>query len=395
MGKAFIQESTLSDIADAIRSKNGSSDTYLPSEMAQAIQNIPTGGDSGLSPKDVNFYDYDGTLVQSYTRAEALALVALPDIPNHNGLTNGLWNWTLADITEYYNKCGGVINIGATYTPTDGNTHIFAKINHPQWVSLSLQATIADALSVNWGDGSPIETWGTTSLEQKVHKYNNIGTFEIKIICTSGTFTSNDLGGNCINIDGTISTATTQNLHNPFIEIWFSDKFKYSNNALTYSSSLKKLILPQNTTDMWQSSYCYSLNCLVLSSNIVTMRGMIITAGVTSMPARCTNMYGIIYSSSVNELTIPITTQLRNNIISTGSVARIDVPNSVTSIASGSISNVKVREYHFYSTTPPTLASATALTVPDGCVIYVPASKLNDYKTAQYWSTWATNMVGE
>lgn len=46
MGKAFIQESTLTDIADAIRSKNGSSDTYLPSEMAQAIQNIPTGGDN-------------------------------------------------------------------------------------------------------------------------------------------------------------------------------------------------------------------------------------------------------------------------------------------------------------------------------------------------------------
>jgi len=34
------------DIADAIRSKNGSSDVYYPSEMADAIRNIPTGGAS-------------------------------------------------------------------------------------------------------------------------------------------------------------------------------------------------------------------------------------------------------------------------------------------------------------------------------------------------------------
>ncbi len=33
-------------IADAIRAKNGSSDTYTPAEMAQAIEDIPSGGGS-------------------------------------------------------------------------------------------------------------------------------------------------------------------------------------------------------------------------------------------------------------------------------------------------------------------------------------------------------------
>lgn len=32
------------DIADAIREKNGTQDTYAPNEMAQAILDIPTGG---------------------------------------------------------------------------------------------------------------------------------------------------------------------------------------------------------------------------------------------------------------------------------------------------------------------------------------------------------------
>lgn len=39
------------DIADAIREKNGEQTTYLPSEMADAILDIPTGGGGSL----VNF----------------------------------------------------------------------------------------------------------------------------------------------------------------------------------------------------------------------------------------------------------------------------------------------------------------------------------------------------
>ena len=40
----MITESYLTDIADAIRAKNGSSDTYTPPQMAAAIEAIPTGG---------------------------------------------------------------------------------------------------------------------------------------------------------------------------------------------------------------------------------------------------------------------------------------------------------------------------------------------------------------
>ena len=44
MSKVAITESHLSDIADAIRSKNGQSAQYTPGQMAAAIQAIPTGG---------------------------------------------------------------------------------------------------------------------------------------------------------------------------------------------------------------------------------------------------------------------------------------------------------------------------------------------------------------
>ncbi len=44
MATGVINTQTLSDIADAIRSKSGSSDTFKPSEMAQGILDIPSGG---------------------------------------------------------------------------------------------------------------------------------------------------------------------------------------------------------------------------------------------------------------------------------------------------------------------------------------------------------------
>ena len=48
MAKVLINETSLSGIADAIRAKNGSSDTYKPSEMAAAIEAIEAGGGADL-----------------------------------------------------------------------------------------------------------------------------------------------------------------------------------------------------------------------------------------------------------------------------------------------------------------------------------------------------------
>ena len=46
-----VLDDTLTDIANAIRGKNGSSDKYKPGQMAAAIDNIPAGG-TGI-PRDI------------------------------------------------------------------------------------------------------------------------------------------------------------------------------------------------------------------------------------------------------------------------------------------------------------------------------------------------------
>lgn len=48
MAKGIINDTNLIDIANAIRTKNGSATKYKPSEMATAIENITGGGTSKL-----------------------------------------------------------------------------------------------------------------------------------------------------------------------------------------------------------------------------------------------------------------------------------------------------------------------------------------------------------
>lgn len=48
MPNVLINDSTMQSIADAIRTKNGTQDTYKPSQMPQAILEIEGGGDNGL-----------------------------------------------------------------------------------------------------------------------------------------------------------------------------------------------------------------------------------------------------------------------------------------------------------------------------------------------------------
>lgn len=61
-----VLDSTLTDIADAIRGKNGSSDTYKPSEMPAAITAIPSGGGEGI-PREVNANGVYGFPTQNFT----------------------------------------------------------------------------------------------------------------------------------------------------------------------------------------------------------------------------------------------------------------------------------------------------------------------------------------
>lgn len=75
MADYLIKDTTLTNIADAIRAKKSSTDTYTPAEMATAISSIETGGGGGPTADDLtftgdlsyfNFYGRMGKLIKKY-----------------------------------------------------------------------------------------------------------------------------------------------------------------------------------------------------------------------------------------------------------------------------------------------------------------------------------------
>lgn len=122
-----------------------------------AIASIPTGGGSSADPENmVKFYDYDGTLLHSYTVEEAQSLTEMPSLPSHEGLSAQGWNYTLAQMKS--NLSTGACNIGCMYTTSDGKTRITLTIQDAKYSNIPLvfQQTVANGVEVDWGDGSAV-----------------------------------------------------------------------------------------------------------------------------------------------------------------------------------------------------------------------------------------------
>ena len=130
MATRVIDDSKLQDIAVAIQSKDGGG-TMTVDQMPTRIAEIPTGGGS-VEEKDVNFYDWEGTLLFGYSVEEVQAMTSLPapdTSPNyqtvdHDLLTFQEWNWSFANIkTWVQNHSDQSLGVGAIYTTTDGQNH--------------------------------------------------------------------------------------------------------------------------------------------------------------------------------------------------------------------------------------------------------------------------------
>lgn len=112
MANVLVNENSLSDIADAIRSKKGVSTTYKPSEMADAISSI-SGGITPSGTKTINITQ-NGTVtedVTNYTNAQVNVNVSNPSTGTKSITSNGTH-----DVTDY---ASAQVNVPNSYTQSD------------------------------------------------------------------------------------------------------------------------------------------------------------------------------------------------------------------------------------------------------------------------------------
>ena len=129
MATRIIDDTKLQNIAVAIQNKDGGGQMTVD-QMPTRIVEIPTGG--SVEKKDVNFYDWEGTLLFGYSVEEVQAMTSLPapdTSPNyqsvdHNLLTFQEWTRNLTNIKTWVrNHSDQSLGVGAIYTTTDGQNH--------------------------------------------------------------------------------------------------------------------------------------------------------------------------------------------------------------------------------------------------------------------------------
>lgn len=183
MGNVLVKEETLTQIADAIREKNGSNDYYRPGEMPEAILEISTYSGEGADPnKPIRFYGPYGDLIYSYTEKEFTELGGLPPLPEYRGLICQGWNWTAENVVA----AGSEIEVGSLFITDDGSTRIYVElVEETLNPKIGFRQMEANSVEVDWGDGSPLETSdiaGEDTIVSIEHQYGKPGSYTIRLI---------------------------------------------------------------------------------------------------------------------------------------------------------------------------------------------------------------------
>lgn len=134
---------------------------------------------------DINFWDYDGTLLYAWTLAELAGKTELPPLPSRDGLICQGWNWTLADIKD----AGRELDIGALYITDDGKTRLYVDVDTETWDDFVLNywQSNRNATTVDWGDGTTPESKAQFSYIEHRHTYATSGSYVITMSVREGT----------------------------------------------------------------------------------------------------------------------------------------------------------------------------------------------------------------
>lgn len=299
MGKGNNLKDFLADLADAIRTKKGVTRKINPQDFAWEISNISTGG--GDTPT--------------------------PDTP--------------------------VIG--------DGKTYLYIKIAAlgRMTVPLYFSQTVANGVTIDWGDGSATQTLSGTGNVSTSHTYAEVGEYTISLnpssVCALGLGHSSS---------------------------YYCVMGRTANVARVYFNMLKAVEIGKNVTSIgnFTFNYCYSLASVVIPQ------------GVTSI-----GEHAFYYCHSLASIVIP------QGVTSIGScafdhcysLANLVIPESVASIGDYAFQQCYGMAYYDFTqcTSVPTLGTTAFKNIPSDCKIVVPDELYDSWIAATNWSTYASYII--
>jgi hypothetical protein len=389
----------LVDVADAIREKKGSSEKINPQNFSEEIRSIESGQVTEVEEKDINFYDYDGTLLFSYTIPEAQALTELPTPKGHSGLIFDGWNWDYEDVIALDYP----MDIGAMYRTDDGKTRLYINVitRAAMDVPLYFSQSVDRGVVIDWGDGTSNETIEGTGYLSITHHYNDVGEYCISLDVVEGCLLT--LGSNQANVSilGLVrsSSPLTYATYLDKVELGYrvaftGNTFKYSlltsiaipkdcgfssSSAFYGVSRLKALVLPrvEGGSGTNQFTNAYSIRYALLPK---------ITNNSGGIANNCENLKHIRLADSIKVLS-------PNSLRGCYSISGVLIPSSLTALdayAIYSMYSLRLLDFRRCKQIPINKGNND---IPSDTIVVVPDELYDEWKIATNWSGVASQIM--
>lgn len=318
----------LTDVADAIREKKGTSEKINPQNFSEEIRSIESGS-TEVEEKDINFYDYDGTLLFSYTIPDAQALTELPTPKGHSGLIFDGWNWDHEDVIALNYP----MDIGAMYRTDDGKTRLYLKVEEDEGVNVNLRFTQneANGVVVDFGDGTSPNT--CEELSPVIPHHYDKGEYVLTFEVSQGANISFE-PNNYYNILGNFGAKSS----NILIKVEQGDRTRFSSFAFRSCCKLETLAVHYYKELGWTDTfrYCLSLRCIVYPKGNRYIYGSSSHDDCKSLKVVCiaptiTDVNSTFMRCSMKKLRFPDTSVFKGFLGFNG-ITRFRIPRATTTI---------------------------------------------------------------
>ena len=346
VNKVVLGDQTLIDLtADSVTPDKLFKGITAHNMKGESIVGTMEGGSTPSEPSDntaVIFADYDGNLIDTWTKDEVASKTVLPTPPAHSGLVFEGWNWTLEDIKT--DTTGQVITVGPFYHTESGLTEIDIHLDEATGKTVKFYHLLnySGVSSVDWGDGN-------TNIEN-THTYLNYGDYTIKIELSSEDAldlsyqqTSQDWAVKEIRYANNVNNIQAQ-YHRNLQRVALTETINYYQSWTFIEAPIVQLTLKNNVNVPQLITNGKSLKYVAVAKTskfTYPSMNMDMSLYLEYVYVPVANAKGWFLGEKVKKYTIPdgITSIVDNAFNGCSSLQSINIPESVTSIGNNAFQN--------------------------------------------------------